>query len=114
MQDGQIDLVVMENHNKYSRDVIPETEESLSKIVAQIHANSVVLDIGCSSGMLGRYLVLQKECVVDGVDIDQGAIEVCRPVYRKVVIRNLETDSITAISFMSLMTTSLLPMSSSI
>ncbi|WP_423678923.1 MULTISPECIES: glycoside hydrolase family 99-like domain-containing protein [unclassified Undibacterium] len=85
----------MENHNKYSRDVIPDTEESLSKIVAQIHANSVVLDIGCSSGMLGHYLVLQKECVVDGVDIDQGALEVCSPVYRKVTIRNLETDSIT-------------------
>ena len=59
----------MENHTKYSRDVIPDIEESLSKIVAKISANSVVLDIGCSSGMLGRYLVLQKECVIDGVDI---------------------------------------------
>ncbi|MFZ6672737.1 glycoside hydrolase family 99-like domain-containing protein [Undibacterium sp. Xuan67W] len=84
----------MENHTKYSRDVIPGIEESLSKIVEKIDTNSVVLDIGCSSGMLGRYLVMKKECVVDGVDLDHDAIDICYPVYRKVAIKNLETDNL--------------------
>lgn len=84
----------MENHTKYSRDVIPDIEESLSKIVEKISTNSVVLDVGCSSGMLGRYLVMQKECVVDGVDLDGDAINICHPVYRKVAIKNLENDDL--------------------
>lgn len=84
----------MDNHTKYSRDVIANTEESLAKIVAKINSNAVVLDVGCSSGMLGRFLVTQKACIVDGIDIDISALEVCHPIYRKVIIKNLETDDI--------------------
>lgn len=85
----------MENYKKYTREVIPDIEESLSKIVTKVDENSVVLDIGCSSGMLGRYLALKKACIVDGVDIDEKAVENCKPVYRKVAVKNLETDGLT-------------------
>ncbi len=74
---------------------MPDTEESLSKIAEKISNNSVVLDVGCSSGMMGRYLALNKGCVVDGIDIDKQALENCYPIYRKVVIKNLETDELT-------------------
>jgi len=85
----------MDHYSKYDREVIPGIEESLSRIADQISTHSVVLDIGCSTGMMGRHLALQKGCVVDGVDIDEAALENCRPVYRKVAIRNLETDELT-------------------
>lgn len=87
---------MIENHIKYSREVIPDIEESLSKITAIISNNSVVLDVGCSSGMMGRYLAHQKGCVIDGIDIDIGALDNCHPVYRKVVIKNLEIDELTS------------------
>lgn len=82
------------NHTKYSRKVIPDIEESLSKIAATIDNYSVVLDIGCSSGMMGRYLAAHKGCVIDGVDIDEGALKNCHPIYRKVLIKNLEADDL--------------------
>lgn len=73
---------------------MPDVEESLSKITGMVNKNSVVLDVGCSSGMLGRYLSLQKACVIDGIDIDHGALENCHPIYRKVIIKNLELDDL--------------------
>ena len=85
----------MENYLNYARTVIPNTEESLSKIVEKVSPNSIVLDIGCSTGMLGRYLALEKGCIIDGVDIDEKALENCSPIYRKTVITNLETDDFT-------------------
>jgi lipopolysaccharide biosynthesis protein/2-polyprenyl-3-methyl-5-hydroxy-6-metoxy-1,4-benzoquinol methylase len=83
---------MIENHIKYARNVMPDIEESLSKITAMIPLQSVVLDIGCSSGMLGRFLVHEKSCVIDGIDIDESALRNCKPAYRKVIIKNLETD----------------------
>lgn len=85
----------MDGHTKYSRDVIPGIEDSLSKIAAKITANSLVLDVGCSTGMMGRYLASEKNCIVDGVDIDEKALENCKTAYRKIAIKNLETDDLT-------------------
>jgi 2-polyprenyl-3-methyl-5-hydroxy-6-metoxy-1,4-benzoquinol methylase/glycosyltransferase involved in cell wall biosynthesis len=85
----------MENYLNYARTVIPNAEESLSKIVEKVSPNSIVLDIGCSTGMLGRYLALEKGCIIDGVDIDEKALENCSPIYRKTVITNLEIDDFT-------------------
>lgn len=85
-----------ENHTKYSREVIPDIEESLSKIAAKISNHSVVLDVGCSSGMMGRFLATKKGCVIDGIDIDEQALVNCHPTYRKVLIKNLETDDLSS------------------
>lgn len=73
---------------------MPDIEESLSKITGIVTNNSVILDIGCSSGMLGRYLSRKKGCVIDGIDIDESALKNCHPIYRKVIIKNLETDDV--------------------
>jgi lipopolysaccharide biosynthesis protein/2-polyprenyl-3-methyl-5-hydroxy-6-metoxy-1,4-benzoquinol methylase/uncharacterized coiled-coil protein SlyX len=87
----------MENYSKYSRTVIPNAEESLSKISAKVASNSVVLDVGCSTGMLGRYLALEKNCIVDGVDVDEAALQQCKQGYRKTACKNLEHDNLTDI-----------------
>jgi SAM-dependent methyltransferase/glycosyltransferase involved in cell wall biosynthesis len=85
----------MENYSKYARVVKPGDEESLSKIAAKVSINSMVLDVGCSVGMLGRYLSLEKGCIVDGVDIDDQALQQCKQVYRKIACKNLEHDDLT-------------------
>jgi methionine biosynthesis protein MetW len=83
----------MEKYLNYSRKIIANSEEALSKVVGKILPGSIVLDIGCSDGMLGRYLVKEKDCVVDGVDIDLVAIERCKGIYRKVICKDFERDS---------------------
>ena len=72
-----------------------DIDESLSRIAALIEPYSLVLDVGCSSGMLGRFLTQKSGCIIDGIDIDENAIANCHPTYRKVAVRNLETDLLT-------------------
>ena len=79
---------------KYERGIQLNSEESLSKIVSKIQSNSTVLDVGCSSGFLGKYLIENMKCVVDGVDVDSEAIEVCRNIYRKAEVINIENNYI--------------------
>jgi 2-polyprenyl-3-methyl-5-hydroxy-6-metoxy-1,4-benzoquinol methylase len=42
----------MSQHDNYTRDVLPGEEEALSRIVSKILPKSIVLDVGCGSGML--------------------------------------------------------------
>jgi lipopolysaccharide biosynthesis protein/2-polyprenyl-3-methyl-5-hydroxy-6-metoxy-1,4-benzoquinol methylase len=81
-------------YQNYSRSIIDDQEESLSKIVALIRSGSTVLDVGCSTGMLGKYLSEKKQCIVDGVDIDYDALEKCGSAYRKTERKDLESESL--------------------
>ena len=84
----------MSQHDNYTRNILPGQEEALSKIAGKIAANSLVLDVGCGSGMLGRYLGINSHCVVDGADFDKEAIDLAAPFYRKAVVVNLEHESL--------------------
>src|SRR3989339_2204920 len=49
-----------------------------------IPANSVCLDVGCSTGNLGRKLITDKRCKVDGIDLSSRALEIAKTVgYQK-------------------------------
>lgn len=85
----------MQQHENYTRDIIAGQEEALSKILSKVPEGALVLDIGCGSGMLGKYLSMNKRCVVDGVDIDPQAVELAKPKYRKVGVFNLEQQKLT-------------------
>ena len=85
-------MSVFEN---YEEDLKPDGENSLAKIIEKIKPQSIILDVGCSSGALGLFLVEHKQCIVDGVDLDQDAIEICRSrKYRNLAVKNLELDGI--------------------
>jgi SAM-dependent methyltransferase len=86
----------MQQHQNYTRKIIADQEEALSKIVSKIPIGSVVLDVGCGTGMLGQFLCEHKACIVDGVDIDPEAIALAKPKYRRVGVFNLESDSLAA------------------
>lgn len=85
----------MQQYQNYTRAINASAEESLAKINNKIPNNSIVLDVGCGSGMLGQYLSQEKKCVVDGVDFDEAAIEICSPSYRFTAVKNLEVDLLT-------------------
>ena len=87
----------MQNFHAYERTINADSEESLSKIVNMIPDYSIVLDVGCSTGMLGRYLSAKKGCIVDGVDFDSAAVEISRPKYRFTAVKNLESETLTKV-----------------
>lgn len=49
-----------------------------SLLVSQIDENSVVLDLGCSYGHLGKWLVKNKNCTVYGIEIDRIVVDQVR------------------------------------
>jgi 2-polyprenyl-3-methyl-5-hydroxy-6-metoxy-1,4-benzoquinol methylase len=56
--------------------------------------NSLVLDVGCSSGAFGEQLISQKNCTVDGIEIDDGDIVKAKKKLREVYKIDIERDPI--------------------
>lgn len=50
-----------------------------SEIFSLVPAGSKVLDLGCSTGLLARFLKERKNCRVIGVDIDRSALKEALP-----------------------------------
>lgn len=44
--------------------------------------HSYVLDVGCNIGYIGKYLKKNKNCICDGIDIDEALLAKARPYYR--------------------------------
>lgn len=55
---------------------------------------SLVLDIGCSSGNFGEQLIIQKHCTVDGIEINRDDIKIAAKKLRRVYELNIESDEI--------------------
>ncbi|CAI3633644.1 conserved hypothetical protein [Clostridium neonatale] len=59
--------------SKYDFELDLDTENSLSIILKAIKPNSKVLEFGCATGRLTKYLNQQMKCQVDIVEIDKEA-----------------------------------------
>lgn len=57
-------------------DLNGDTAHSL--LVSQVAENSTVLDVGCSYGYLGEWLITNKGCTVYGIDVDRVALDKVR------------------------------------
>jgi 2-polyprenyl-3-methyl-5-hydroxy-6-metoxy-1,4-benzoquinol methylase len=68
------------------------------KILHLVDAGSKVLDIGCSSGNFGEILIKEKNCIVDGIELDKEDSSEARKKLRNVYELNIETDSLDAIT----------------
>ncbi|MGE5041739.1 MAG: class I SAM-dependent methyltransferase [Candidatus Levyibacteriota bacterium] len=60
------------------------------KTAALIPEGSKVLDIGCATGFLGDYLMKQKACVVDGLEMGTEEAKIAKNNLRYVYIGNAE------------------------
>ncbi|MBK8533712.1 MAG: methyltransferase domain-containing protein [Candidatus Competibacteraceae bacterium] len=83
----------MERHptpHLYLRSLDPDSQDSLTRIAHWVRPASVVLDIGCGPGILGRYLVERLGCQVDGVEYNPAAVRLAAPWYRHLAIADLE------------------------
>lgn len=63
-------------------------------IPAFIKPHSVILDIGCNTGMIGKKLIEERQATVDGIDINAEALNIAGKKYRKVFQRDLYNPAI--------------------
>ena len=62
-------------------------------VIDMVGANQRVLDVGCSTGYLGKAL-MNNGCTVDGVEVDPEAAEVARGHLRRVIDLDLDRDDL--------------------
>lgn len=65
--------------------------DSHVSIINAVKENSLVLDIGCATGLIANILVKEKNCVVDGIEYDSEAFKICK---KNKVFRNVFNFSI--------------------
>lgn len=85
--------------SNYSDSVFDKNNTNNSWYLAAnfIPANSLVLDIGCSSGHFGEALIAERGCIVDGVELDEKDAQEASTKLRKVFTLNVETDELSTI-----------------
>ncbi len=79
-----------DNRLKYQREIAEGAEDSLSRLAEMIAAGTTVMDLGAGSGELGAYLVREKHCIVDGIEMSAEHLERARPHYRQLLATDLE------------------------
>lgn len=102
--DSKNKLISDKQNNKYFKDEIYDiideknTNESRSILCSKIVGNSTVLDVGCASGVIGKFLHEHKACKVYGIEMDQESISLAKKTncYEKLYsfdISNKETEN---------------------
>lgn len=61
---------------------------------SSIPKNSTVLDIGCSGGNFAEELIRQKQCIVDGIEINPADVKIAQKKLRNVYQINVEHDKL--------------------
>lgn len=74
----------------YAREISQEERTSLSVLASLVRPGATVLDLGCGSGALGRFLKEHAQCTLDGVTLNEAEAELARPFYRRVEVANLD------------------------
>lgn len=75
----------------YARDINQSERTSLNLLVAHIAPQSTVLDLGCGTGALGRWLQANGGCTIDGVTLSDQEASAAKTSYRTVAVDNLDT-----------------------
>jgi 2-polyprenyl-3-methyl-5-hydroxy-6-metoxy-1,4-benzoquinol methylase len=68
--------------------------DAWSKLLELVPENSIVLDVGCSSGNFGAELKKKKNCHVTGIDINQDDLALANKVLDKTSLVNIENDDL--------------------
>jgi SAM-dependent methyltransferase len=82
----------MSVYSNFSVD-LENRNSSWRKAYDLIPARSRVLDVGCSSGYFGRTLIEQKQCHVDGIELNPTDAARAAEVLSQVLVGNIEEQS---------------------
>jgi 2-polyprenyl-3-methyl-5-hydroxy-6-metoxy-1,4-benzoquinol methylase len=82
--------------SNYSASKFDKNNENTSwyKAYNFIPNQSLVLDIGCSSGNFGKVLINDKKCIVDGIEINTTDAKRASKILRKVWVKDIEKDKL--------------------
>jgi len=87
-------------HQKHSEDIFSSPNTSLSKILSFIPAKPHhILDIGCSSGYLGKKIKQIYKCHYVGIDIDKNDIEKAKKCLDEAYVFDIEKQLLSEIKF---------------
>ncbi|MCK5829020.1 MAG: glycosyltransferase, partial [Methylococcales bacterium] len=82
------------NKNKYQFTLnTEEMNDSHMGLAMRIKPKQSVLELGCSSGYLSKFLKEELDCTVVGVDIDSYSAEQAKPFCDKVIVADLDDDA---------------------
>ena len=82
----------------YDREIDSNERTSLSVLSAQIPAGARVLDLGCGSGAIGRFLARRGDGArIDGLTLNEQEAALAAPHYGQVRVANLDSADLTAL-----------------
>ncbi len=64
------------------------------QVVQLIKPGSTILEIGCATGYIGKFLKEKRNCKMYAVEIDEEAAKLAKPHYEKIVIGDVEDEKI--------------------
>ncbi|MBU0952255.1 MAG: class I SAM-dependent methyltransferase [Elusimicrobia bacterium] len=64
------------------------------QVVKLIEPGSSILEIGCATGYIGKYLKEKLNCKMFAVEIDKEAAKIASPYYEKIIIGDIEDENI--------------------
>ena len=76
--------------DRYVREVDSNKNDSTSWIVNTTTSGATVLDVGCGPGTIGKFLIAEKSCSVDGIELSDDFCNRARGHYRNVWQGDLE------------------------
>ena len=68
----------IDNRNYNYSSLEPEDREEYKYVIEFIESHSKVIDFGCGNGSLMKKLAQEKNVDIQGIDISESAVEVCR------------------------------------
>ncbi|MHB1696715.1 MAG: glycosyltransferase [bacterium] len=75
-------------------------KNSAPSIIADLVAdNSIVLDVGCSHGLLGKWLKINKNCIVYGIDNDANVLNFAKQKSQYDDVFLIDLDNSTGVDF---------------
>ena len=84
----------------YDREIDSSERTSLSVLASHIPAGARVLDLGCGSGAVGRFLAARDGAgagAIDGLTISEDEAALAAPHYRRVEVANLDAVELPAL-----------------
>lgn len=74
----------------YAREIQSTERTSLNLLAEQLEGARTILDLGCGTGALGRWLAKSGLHTLDGVTLSDAEAQAARPSYRNIVVADLE------------------------
>ena len=81
----------------YDRDIDSSERTSLSVLTGHIPAGARVLDLGCGSGAIGRFLAARDAAAagpIDGLTLSHDEARLAAPHYRRIEVADLDTGNL--------------------